>query len=300
MADYDKGPDEIVTYDKVISDGIVVDWLEEIDVQFPARRIFQKLSGFTISQTYSSAPIGGDELARIVPIGGSGPFTVIKDVGDGDDNNADVTISGDKILYATTLYNGSYTARFNITDDTGVNEDQIITWTVIDAPAPVACGTSNSNPTLYVKIESANAGGATRFPFSFLGCSYTDGETKEVYSTSYDSPNANRWTNITGSQRIQVSDISSGGSYYIATTRVDVLPFSDPNPTWFSAYEDNDPGTPAESGPQNLFNVVSYTVNIGSYVQDQVIGSDQLGEIVFDYAGSGDHIKVTLSLGNGW
>jgi hypothetical protein len=53
----------------------------------------------------------------------------------------------------------------------------------------LACGTPNANPTMFVKLEWSG-GPSTR---QWLNCTWSNNQTREVYSTSYTAPTMHQW-----------------------------------------------------------------------------------------------------------
>lgn len=157
------------------------------------------------------------------------------------------------------------------------------------------CGTPNADPTLFVTVESANVGGQSLFPFSLLGCSFTDGETKEVYSTTYNTavPGVT-WSINVGAGQIAVDDSEIFPPDGVALS---VIYIDGSN----QVRRGNDGG----NGLYNGFiggdvdlNVVSTTLSLAA--PDNAIGPDNYGEAVFNYNNTGNHIRVTIAEGNGW
>jgi len=161
------------------------------------------------------------------------------------------------------------------------------------------CGTPNGDPVILVKIEAANAGGAGLFPINFLGCNYTDGETKEQYTAGWVSPTAaggEIWSEIDASiDRIDLEDNPNFGQQVLYTNIV------------LDTNNQLRRGADTGSGIYNGFiggdismNVVSTT--IAPAVPNDDIGTDHFGEVVFDYNGTGNHIRITISQkpGTGW
>jgi hypothetical protein len=260
--------------------------------------IYASITDFILNQT--NTPNEGDPISTLIGdlqvTGGTAPFVfaLIAGFGDGDNphyqiNLADLELSG---TGGSTEPTDSIYAR--VTD---ANGDEAFDNFIInlDAPgAPLATiGTPNADPTLFIKVESANAGGTALFPYNFLDEDFTDGETKEVYGTYVNVALLKSWTIGAGDDSVTIADdkVVSPASYTVITA----------NSASENLRRGKDNGDFVWGGyfaPDASVNVVSTTIVAAT--PNDVLDASNYGEVVFDISGGGNHVKITISEGNGW
>jgi hypothetical protein len=173
------------------------------------------VTALILNQT--NTPDAGDPVDTLVGdlqvTGGTAPYTFALVSGTGDGDNTHYQVDGANIELSASGGStaGTDAIRVEVTDDKGYTFEQSLTVNVAVAPTttttaaattappgPLACGTSNANPTMLITMSWTDAD-VTK---SFLGCTWTNGEQKDVFSTSYSRNTTLPYTGSEGWARV--------------------------------------------------------------------------------------------------
>jgi len=155
-----------------------------------------------LSLNQTNTPQAGDPVDTLVGdlqvTGGTAPYTFALVAGAGDGDNTHYQVDGSNIELSASggTTAGTDAIRVEVTDDKGYTFEQSLTVNIAVAPTttttaaattappgPLACGTPNSDPTMIVTMSWTDVD-VTK---SYLGCTWTNGETKELYTTFYQA-----------------------------------------------------------------------------------------------------------------
>jgi hypothetical protein len=136
------------------------------------------VTALTLNQT--NTPTAGDPQGTLVGdlqvTGGTGPFTFALVSGTGDGDNTHYQINGSDVELSASGGSTDPTdsIRVEVTDSTGYTFQQALTVN-IGAGGFATCGSSDGNPSMLVTVTGITNG------TSWLGCTWNNGETKEVF-----------------------------------------------------------------------------------------------------------------------
>ena len=156
------------------------------------------------------------------------------------------------------------------------------------------CGTSNANPTMFVTL-TWSGGGSTK---DYLGCTWTSGETKEVYSTTYTqdaSPNIlkEEWEAKEVFDRIQLvgKDNTNYTSYASCMIFVHYNGLGSPNNFYRKEY------TYFNSNNLSAYQTSGYNFNL---VEGYPIHANMKSGSLSGASTSTNGLTISWAEGNGW